>query len=117
MENFSSLILSTAAGLHKCLSNVEMLRLDDAVSSRVIARDPNVVDAVSLAENIESGDIRGSVVSNELGESVPTAQDILEDEVGDDLGGVGCHSMTLWVGGESAASMENVMIRPDIRKV
>ena len=115
MENLSPLILSTTAGLHDRFANVKVLRLDNAVRPRVVAGDTNVVNAILFTKDIESSNVGGSVVGNELSESAPTAENILEDEIGDNSGGVRRRSATLRIGSQSTLSMKDVTIRPNSR--
>ena len=107
--------LIALAGLHDGFSHIEMLRLNDAISLGVVSGDANVVDAVSVGEDIQGGDVSSSIVSDYLFESTPSAEDILEDEVGDDLSRVGGSSTTFWVRSESISGMDNVAVRSELR--
>jgi len=48
-----------------------MLRLDETVSARVVARDADVADTVARGDEVESCDVDGAVVSDQLCESAP----------------------------------------------
>ena len=64
-----------------------MLGLDDAVGLRVVARNPNVINPVPLGEDVGCRDIRSSVVGDEFLERAPSAQDIIENEIRNNVGG------------------------------
>ena len=107
--------LVTFAGLHDSLANVEVLGFHNPVGSRVVPGDANVVDTVAFANVVESGDVGGTVVCDELCEAAPVTEEFLEDEFSDDLSGVGCGGATFRPGCQSAASMENVSIFSGLR--
>ena len=113
-EDFAPLGLVTLAGLHDGFANVEVLGFHDPVGSRVVPRDANVVDTVAFANVVESGDVGGAVVGDELCETTPSTEDFLEDELAHDHSRVGSGSAPFWPGRESTASVKAVSIFTDL---
>ena len=98
------------AGLHDHFPDVKVLRLYNPVGLGVVSRDSDVMDSVSFGEDIRSGDVGSSIVSHDLFKSSPAAEDILEDKVGNDFGGVGGGSTTVWVRCEGVSGIEDVTV-------
>ena len=63
-----------------------MFRLNDPVHLGIVARDSNVTDAISRGKDVESSNVGGSVIGNQVGECSPLTEDILEDEIGYNFG-------------------------------
>ena len=59
---------------------------------------------------VESGDVGGAVVGDELCETTPSTEDFLEDELAHDHSRVRSGSAPFWPGRESAASVKAVSI-------
>ena len=60
-----------------------VLPLDDAVCLRVICQDADVVNAIPLHKPVERCDVSCAVISDNLSDCTPSAEDLLEDECGD----------------------------------
>ena len=60
----------------------------DAVCARVISRDSNVANVVSLAQIIEGFNESGAVVRDDLRKSAPSAKDIVKYPIADGLCGL-----------------------------
>jgi len=114
-EDLTPLRFVSLAGLHDCFPDVEVLRLYDSIGLGVVSRDSDVVDSVLFGEDISSSNVGSGVVGNNLFESSPAAEDILEDKVGNDFGGVRGGSTTFWIGGESISGMENITVGSNLR--
>jgi len=59
-----------------------VLPLDDAVRLRVICQDADVVNAIPLHEPVECCDVSRAIVSDDLSNCSPSAEDLLEDKCG-----------------------------------
>ena len=60
----------------------------NAVCARVISRDSNVANVVSVAQIIEGFNKGGAVVHDDLRKSTPSAKDIIEYPIADGLCGL-----------------------------
>ena len=80
--------LIAIACLEQGLANVKMRPFHDAVCARVISRDSNVANVVSLAQIIEGFNEGGAVVHDDLRKSAPSAKDIVEYPIADGLCGL-----------------------------
>ena len=81
--------LIAIACLEQHLADVEMHPFHNAVCARVISRDLNVANVVSLAQIIEGFNKGGAVVHDNLRKSTPSAKDIIEYPIADGLCGLG----------------------------
>ena len=66
------------AGLDKGLANRPMLSLDDAVRAGIVRGDADVANTIPISEPVEGSDIRRAIVGDDLFDSAPPAQDVLE---------------------------------------
>ena len=57
-----------------------MLAFDDAVGSRVVGRSMNVMDPILSSQPVQHGDVGSPVVSNNLLNGSPPAQNLFENE-------------------------------------
>ena len=70
--------LIVIACLELCLANVEMCSFHNAIHVRVIPRDSNVANVVSLAQIVKGFNEGGAVVHDDLTKSAPSAKNIVE---------------------------------------
>ena len=80
--------LIAIACLEQSLANVEMRPFHDAICMRVISRDLNVANVVSLAQIIEGFNKGGAIVHDDLRKSAPLAKDIIKYPIADGLCGL-----------------------------
>lgn len=87
-----------------------MFGLDQTVGSRVVTRDADVADAISFGEDIEGGDVSGTVVRNDLDKHAPTTQDLSEYEIGNDGSGVGGGGAPFGIRSEGASRVDDISV-------
>ena len=98
--------------LEQCLADVEMHPFHNAVCARVISRDSNMVNVVSLAQIIEGFNEGGAVVRDDLRKSAPSAKDIA-----DGLCGLSAKNAIFRIVREQAAALDQVFEAARFRKV
>ena len=76
-----------------------------------------MVNVVTRHKTVESGNPRCSVVGDDLFESSPSAENVLEEEVHDDIAAFGSGSSCFRPGCQSATTMEDVSVRSALRHV
>ena len=76
-----------------------------------------MVNVVTRRETVESGNPRCSVVGDDLFESSPSAENVLEEEVRDDIAAFGGGSSCFRPGCQSATTMEDVSVGSALRHV
>ena len=92
-----------------------MLRFHYSVRLRVVARDPNVPNAILFSEQIYSGDVRSGVIGDYIRQDLPSGRGYLEYEGGERLLGVRGSGTSFGPRTHGATSMEDVAIVPNPR--
>ena len=98
--------LIAIACLEQSLANVEMRPFHDAVCARVISRDLNVANVVSLAQIIEGFNKGGAIVRDDLTKSAPSAKDIIEYPIADGFRGLSAKNAILGIVRKRAAALD-----------
>ena len=98
--------LITIACLEQRLADVEMRPFHDAVCTRVISRDSNVANVVSLAQIIEGFNEGGAIVRDNLTKSTPSAKDIIEYPIADGFCGLSAKNAILGIVRERAVALD-----------
>ena len=98
--------LITIACLEQSLANVKMRPFHDAVCMRVISRDSNVANVVSLAQIVEGFNEGGAVVRDDLTKSTPSAKDIIEYPIADGFRSLSAKNAILGIVRERAAALD-----------
>ena len=89
----------------------------NAVCARVISRDSNVANVVSLAQIIEGFNEGGAIVHDDLTKSAPSAKDIVEYSIADGFRGLSAKNAILGIVCEQAAALDQVFEAAGFRKV
>ena len=98
--------LIAIACLEQSLANVEMRPFHDAVCARVISRDLNVANVVSLAQIIEGFNKGRAIVHDDLTKSAPSAKDIIEYPIADGFHSFSAKNAILGIVHERAAALD-----------
>ena len=109
--------LIAIACLEQSLANVEMHPFHDAICARVISRDSNVANVVSLAQIIEGFNEGGAIVHDDLTKSAPSAKDIVEYPIADGLCGLCVKNAIFRIVRERAVALDQVFEATGFRKV
>src|SRR5216684_4504579 len=86
-----------------------MLALHYPISPRVVCRYLDVADARLVGQPVESGNIGGPIVGNNLFHCSPPTQNFFEDKRAESVTRFGVKCMPFWPCGEGAASLDDVV--------
>ena len=100
--------LIAIACLEQSLANVKMRPFHDAICARVISRDSNVVNVVSLAQIIKGFNEGWAIVRDDLTKSAPSAKDIVEYPIADGFRGLSAKNAIFGIVCERAAALDQV---------
>ena len=89
--------LITVACLEQHLVNVEMHSFYNAIHTRVISQNSNVVNVVSLAQIVKGFNEGGAVVCDDFTKSAPSAKNIVEYPIADGLCGLSAKNAILGI--------------------
>ena len=109
--------LIAIACLEQHLADVEMCPFHDAVCVRVISRDSNVANVVSLAQIIEGFNEGRAVVRDDLRKSALSAKDIVEYPIADGLCSLRAKNAIFRIVCERAAALDQVFEAAGFQKV
>ena len=109
--------LIAIACLEQCLADVEMRPFHDAVCAKVISRDSNVANVVSLAQIIKGLNEGRAIVRDNLRKSAPSAKDIVEYPIADGLCGLRAKNPIFRIVRKRAAALDQVFEATRFRKV
>jgi hypothetical protein len=74
-----------------------------------------MIDSISRSKDIGCSNVGRRVVGDYLSKGSPSAQELLEDEIGDNVGGIGRRSSAFCIGSHGTASMQDVTIGSNFR--
>ena len=109
--------LIAIACLEQCLVDVKMRPFHDAVCARVISRDSNVANVVSLAQIIKGFNESGAVVRDDVRKTAPSAKDIVKNPIADGLCGLCAKNAIFGIVRERAAALDQVFEAARFRKM
>jgi len=97
------------ASLDEGLDDGAVLPLNDAICTQVVSRNADVSDTVPIRKPVEGGDVRCAVVSDDLFDGAPPAQNFLKKKHTESVACLSAESTPLWPGGKGAAGLGDVM--------
>ena len=113
-QDLTPLRLVPFTGFHDCFPNVEMLGLHDSIGLRIVARDPDMVDVVSLTEPVRSSDIGRGVIGNNFRHTSPPTEDT-ENKHPNDFSRFRGRSLPFGPRDQSTSGMKYISITSDFR--
>ena len=97
------------------LPDIKVMLLDHTVSLEVIGRDAYMSNIVSVGEDIESLNKGGAVVSDNLGQSASTTENIFKNKGSEGGGVLGTQHPPLGVSSQRTVSLNNILITSSLR--
>ena len=98
----------TFASLDKGLDDGVVLLLNDAICTQVVSGNPDVLDTIPICKPVKGGDIRRAIVSDDLFDGAPPAQNFLEKKHTESAACLGMESTPFRPGSEGAAGLGDV---------
>ena len=90
--------------------DIKVTLLDHTVNLGVIGGDAYMLNIVSVGEDFESLNKGWAIVSNNLGQSTPTTENIFKNKGSEGGGVLGMQHLPLRVSGQCTASLNNIPI-------